>query len=60
MLKQDGKGVLLLIAEDPGVITPDVESLRDNFCLAIMKVLQFAFDGLTDNPQLPLNVISQH
>ena len=28
MLKQDGKGVVL-IAEDPGVITPDVESLRD-------------------------------
>ena len=38
-LKQDGKGVLLLVADDLGVITTDVEDLRDNFQLAGMKVL---------------------
>ena len=47
-LKQDGKGVLPLVAEDLGVFTPDVEALRDNFQLAGMKVLQFAFDGMND------------
>ena len=30
-LNQDGKGALQLVAEDLGVITTDVESLRDNF-----------------------------
>ena len=47
-LKQDGKGVLPFVAEALGVITPDVEALRDNFQLASMKLLQFAFDGMND------------
>jgi 4-alpha-glucanotransferase len=59
-LKQDGKGVLPLIAEDLGVITPDVEALRNDYQLAGMKVLQFAFDGMNDNPYLPENIIGQH
>ena len=54
-LRHDGAGVLPLIAEDLGVITPDVEALRDGFELPGMKVLQFAFDGLPDNPYLPEN-----
>ena len=55
-LQRDGGGALPLIAEDLGVITPDVEALRDGFRLPGMKVLQFAFDGLPDNPYLPENV----
>ena len=55
-LRQDGNGELPLIAEDLGVITPDVEELRDNFELRGMKVLQFAFDGQADNPYLPENI----
>jgi 4-alpha-glucanotransferase len=55
-LQQDCGGVLPLIAEDLGVITPDVESLRDDFELPGMKVLQFAFDGEVNNPYLPENI----
>lgn len=44
---------LPLVAEDLGVITPAVESLRDDFHLPGMKILQFAFDGYPDNPYLP-------
>ncbi len=44
---------LPLIAEDLGIITPEVEALRDGFGLPGMKVLQFAFNGDTDNPYLP-------
>ena len=34
-----------IIAEDLGVITPEVEALRDHFGFPGMKVLQFAFDA---------------
>jgi hypothetical protein len=34
----------LLFVEDLGIITPDVQSLRDRFQLPGMQVLQFAFD----------------
>jgi 4-alpha-glucanotransferase len=44
---------LPVIAEDLGVITPDVEALRDAFGLPGMKVLQFAFGGGADDPYLP-------
>jgi 4-alpha-glucanotransferase len=46
---------LPLIAEDLGVITPEVEELRDSFGFAGMKVLQFAFDEDPDNEFLPHN-----
>ncbi len=56
-LKKDLKvDYLPIIAEDLGVITPDVEKLRDNFKLPGMKILQFAFDGNSDNPYLPQNI----
>lgn len=42
-----------LVAEDLGVITPEVEKLRSESGLPGMKVLQFAFDGNGDNPYLP-------
>ncbi len=51
------EGQLPLIAEDLGVITPEVEALRDRFALPGMKILQFAFDGATDNPYLPANFV---
>jgi 4-alpha-glucanotransferase len=44
---------LPLVAEDLGVITPDVEALRQDFGLAGMRVLQFGFDGSGDNLHLP-------
>ncbi len=46
-------GSLPFIAEDLGLITPDVSGLRDRFHLPGMRVLQFAFDGKPDNPHLP-------
>jgi len=48
-------GMLPILAEDLGVITPDVEELRDKFGFPGMRVLQFAFDGKPDNPHLPEN-----
>jgi 4-alpha-glucanotransferase len=44
---------LPVVAEDLGVITPDVEALRRDFGLAGMRVLQFGFDGKGDNLHLP-------
>ncbi len=44
---------LPLVAEDLGIITPEVEALRDHFNLPGMKVLQFAFSGDPKNPHLP-------
>jgi 4-alpha-glucanotransferase len=46
-------GKLQIIAEDLGVITPEVTALRDQFEFPGMKVLQFAFEGNPDNPFLP-------
>jgi 4-alpha-glucanotransferase len=48
-------GNLPIIAEDLGVITGEVEALRDQFGFAGMKILQFAFGGGPDNPYLPHN-----
>ena len=51
-------GVLPFIAEDLGLITPDVSALRDEFRIPGTRVLQFAFDGSGDNPYLPHNYVS--
>ncbi|HEY9856772.1 MAG TPA: 4-alpha-glucanotransferase [Stenomitos sp.] len=48
-------GRLPIMAEDLGVITPDVERLRDRFGFPGMKVLQFAFGSDRANPYLPEN-----
>ncbi len=45
-------GGLALIAEDLGLITPEVEALRVQFNLPGMRILQFAFSG-PDNRFLP-------
>jgi len=50
-------GTLPFIAEDLGLITPDVYALRDQFDMPGMRVLQFAFDGHEDNPHLPHNYV---
>jgi len=52
----DAMGDLPLVAEDLGVITPDVNALRERFALPGMSVLQFAFDAFADNPHKPENV----
>jgi len=49
-------GEIPLVAEDLGVITPEVEKIRDDFGLPGMKILQFAFGSGSDNPYLPHNV----
>ena len=50
-------GELPFIAEDLGLITPGVHVLRDQFQLPGTRVLQFAFDGHSDNSHLPYNYI---
>lgn len=49
-------GALPLVAEDLGIITYEVNALRERFQLPGMAVLQFAFDHFADNPHKPHNV----
>ena len=47
-------GPIQLIAEDLGLVTPEVRRLRDQFHLPGMRVLQFGFgDGSMKNEHLP-------
>ena len=61
---QEKLGELPIVAEDLGVITPEVDRLRRDFGFHGMKVLQFAFesDGQgclnPDNPFLPHNYLN--
>jgi len=48
-------GKLPFVAEDLGIITPEVTRLRMKYNLPGMKILQFAFDGDSYNPYLPHN-----
>jgi 4-alpha-glucanotransferase len=48
-------GSLPILAEDLGVITPDVEALRDRYEFPGMKVLHFAFGSDPGNAFLPFN-----
>lgn len=50
-------GELPLIAEDLGVMTPDVEALRDDFGFPGMRILQFAFGSDGNSIDLPHNYI---
>jgi 4-alpha-glucanotransferase len=55
---RDALGRLPLLAEDLGIITPEVEALRDRFELPGMRVLQFAFgDDAKANDYLPYSYI---
>jgi 4-alpha-glucanotransferase len=46
-------GDLPIVAEDLGVLTAEVEALRDRFAFPGMKILQFAFGGALDSAFLP-------
>jgi 4-alpha-glucanotransferase len=48
-------GQLPIIAEDLGVITPDVVALRDESGFPGMRILQFGFGGDSKNSDLPHN-----
>jgi 4-alpha-glucanotransferase len=49
-------GTLPILAEDLGVITPDVVELRESFHLPGMRILQFGFTSPAD-PFLPHNYV---
>jgi 4-alpha-glucanotransferase len=46
-------GDLPFLAEDLGIITDEVDALRDQFDFPGMKILQFAFDNNPNNTYLP-------
>ncbi len=48
-------GSLPIIAEDLGILTPEVESLRRRFDFPGMRILHFAFGGDAANAYLPHN-----
>jgi 4-alpha-glucanotransferase len=48
-------GPMPIIAEDLGVITPDVDALRKQFAFPGMRILQFAFAGDASDRFLPHN-----
>jgi 4-alpha-glucanotransferase len=50
-------GELPIIAEDLGVITPDVVALREEFGFPGMRILQFGFGSDTKNLDLPHNYV---
>ena len=54
---QETFGDIKILAEDLGVITPEVEELRDSFNLPGMKILQFGFGEDGDQNFLPHNHI---
>jgi len=54
---RDALGDLPIVAEDLGVITPEVEQLRDQFGFPGMRILQFAFSNDAHNPHRPYNFI---
>ncbi len=51
-------GPLAVVAEDLGIITPQVNALREAFALPGMRVAQFAFSGDPDNPHRPNNYVA--
>lgn len=51
---RDREGLFPFIAEDLGIITPDVRSLMDDLQIPGMKILQFAFgENMEQNPYIP-------
>lgn len=53
---RDELGDLPLVAEDLGLITDEVNALREAFQLPGMSILQFGFDGLPHNPHHPAHL----
>lgn len=54
---QNNFSSLPIVVEDLGIITKEVDDLREQFGWPGMKILQFAFDGNSENPYLPHNHI---
>ena len=54
---RDTLGELPIIAEDLGVITPDVVALREDFDFPGMRILQFGFGSDSKNIDLPHNYV---
>lgn len=54
---QNGDKQLPFIAEDLGIITPEVTALRKKYNLPGMSILQFGFDEFDDNPHKLKNII---
>lgn len=54
---RDRLGELPVLAEDLGIITPEVEALRDRFQFPGMKILMFGFLEGAANPHLPHNYV---
>ncbi len=50
---EENLGELPIVAEDLGVITPEVDALRERFALPGMRILQFAFGGAVELRFLP-------
>jgi 4-alpha-glucanotransferase len=50
---RDALGELPLVAEDLGLITPEVDELRERFGFPGMRILQFAFGGAVEARFLP-------
>ena len=55
---EDEFGALPFIADDLGMITADVWHLLNQLESPGTRVLQFAFDGHSDNPHLPVNYLA--
>ncbi len=53
---EDCHDQLPFVAEDLGVITPEVTALRKKYHLPGMSILQFGFDEFDDNPHKPKNI----
>lgn len=51
----EAQGEPRIIAEDLGIITPEVNALRESIGLPGMRILQFAFDSDAQNLYLPHN-----
>lgn len=54
---RDALGDVPIVAEDLGVITPEVEAMRDEMAFPGMKVLQFAWSDDASNFYLPHNYV---
>ncbi|MEI7611540.1 MAG: 4-alpha-glucanotransferase [Betaproteobacteria bacterium] len=55
LIQSSDSPALRVIAEDLGLITEEVTTLREAVGLPGMRILQFAFDGHSDNLYLPHN-----
>lgn len=56
LLKQELHN-LPVLAEDLGIITPEVEQLRDHYDFPGMKIVQFGFGGDANSVHLPHNYV---